>query len=119
MPIPMATSQDFWNWVCEPDLLPEYLLNVFRAMRAEFNLMMTGSTHKTIYQPTAAAMRIPVPSVEEQHAIVAHINEKTSHIDSLIAKAEEHISLANERRSALITAAVTGQVDVRTSRKGT
>ena len=38
-------------------------------------------------------------------------------IDALIAKAEEHIALAKERRSALITAAVTGQIDVRTARK--
>lgn len=117
MPIPMATSQDFWNWICGADLVPEYLLNVFRAIRAEFNLMMTGSTHKTIYQPTAAAMRIPVPQVDEQRAIVELIDEQTSRIDNLIAKAEEHIALAKERRAALITAAVTGQFDVRTARK--
>ena len=42
---------------------------------------------------------------------------ETTRIDALIAKAEEHIALAKERRSALITAAVTGQIDVRTARK--
>lgn len=118
MPTQMATSQDFWNWVCGPDLIPEYLLNVFRVMRAEFNLMMIGSTHKTIYQPTAAGMRIPVPSVDEQRAIVENIRERTARIDALIAKAEHHIALAKERRSVLITAAVTGQFDVRTAKKG-
>jgi type I restriction enzyme S subunit len=40
-------------------------------------------------------------------------------INALIVKAREHIALAGERRSALITAAVTGQFDVRLARKGT
>src|SRR5690625_2446631 len=117
MPRPMATSQDFWNWVCGPGLIPEYLLHVFRAMRSEFNLLMIGSTHKTIYQPTAAAIRIPVPPVEEQREIVSYLGDQLPHLDTLITKAEEHIALAKERRSALITAAVTGQFDVRTARK--
>lgn len=112
---PMATSQDFWNWVCGPDLLPEYLVNVFRAMRSEFSSLMTGSTHKTIYQPVAASIRVPVPPLDEQRRIVAHLEEQTTKIDTLIAKAERFIELSKERRAALITAAVTGQIDVRTS----
>ena len=58
-----------------------------------------------------------VPPIDEQREIVERIDEQTSRIDTLIAKAEEHIALAKERRSALITAAVTGQLDVRTARK--
>jgi type I restriction enzyme S subunit len=55
--------------------------------------------------------------VEEQRSIVEYINDQTTRIGALIAKAEEHIALAKERRSALITAAVTGQIDVPTARK--
>jgi type I restriction enzyme S subunit len=109
----MATSQDFWNWVCGPALLPEYLVYVFRAMRNEFQALMIGSTHKTIYQAVAAAMRIPVPPLDDQHRIVAHLDEQTSKIDTLIVETEKFIELAKERRAALITAAVTGQIDVR------
>ncbi|MFI8776548.1 restriction endonuclease subunit S [Brachybacterium paraconglomeratum] len=58
---------------------------------------------------------VPAPPVEEQIEIALYLNEQTSRIDTLIAKAEEHIALAKERRSALITAAVTGQTDVRTA----
>lgn len=112
---PMATSQDFWNWVCGRDLLPEYLVNVFRAMRSEFSSLMTGSTHKTIYQPVAASIRVPVPPLDEQRRIVAHLDAQTARIDSLIAKAERFIELSKERRASLITAAVTGQIDVRMS----
>lgn len=57
------------------------------------------------------------PAFEEQERIVKELEVSTSRIDTLIARAEEHIALAKERRSALITAAVTGQIDVRTARK--
>ncbi|OBH03505.1 hypothetical protein A5695_10280 [Mycobacterium sp. E1747] len=113
MPTAMATSQDYWNWVCGPRLLPEYLVYVFRAMRNEFQALMIGSTHKTIYQPVAAAIRIPVPPLDEQRRIAAHLDEQTSKIDTLIAETRKFIELARERRSALINAAVTGQIDVR------
>jgi type I restriction enzyme S subunit len=108
----MATSQDFWNWVCSERLEPEFLVYVFRAMRGYFASLMMGSTHQTIYQPVAAALRIPLPPLDEQRRIVAYLDEQTAKIDALIAKAERFIELAKERRAALITAAVTGQLDV-------
>ena len=61
MPVPMATSQDFWNWVCGPKLTPKYLLLTFRSMHSEFNRLMMGSTHRTIYEASAASFCIPVP----------------------------------------------------------
>jgi len=113
MPTSMATSQDFWNWICGPRLLPKYLLWTFRAMKPEFDAIKAGSTHQTIYQPIAAALKMPVPSVGEQREIVDYLDFEVAKIDALIAKTHEHIALAKERRSALITAAVTGQFDVR------
>ncbi|WP_260751347.1 restriction endonuclease subunit S [Mycobacterium sp. SMC-8] len=113
MPIPMATSQDFWNWICGPSLLPEYLVFVFRAMKDHFAALMMGSTHKTIYQADAAAIHIPLPPLAEQRRIVKLVTERTGAIDTLAAKAEEMISRLREYRSALITEAVTGKIDVR------
>ena len=115
MPVPMATSQDYWNWVCGPKLLPTFLLATFRAMSNELGSLVMGSTHKTIYQPVAASMSIVIPPLDEQQEIVDFLNEQTSRIDALIAKTDEHMALAKERRAALITAAVTGQIDVRTA----
>lgn len=59
--------------------------------------------------------RIPLalPDPTEQGLVVAEIVTQTAKIDSLIAESERFIDLARERRSALIAAAVTGQVDVR------
>ena len=114
MPRAMATSQDYWNWVCGPQLCPEFLWNVFRAMKSDFDSLKAGSTHKTIYQADAAALQIPLPPVQTQQAIVDHLDAETAKIDALIAKAERFIELAQERRAALITAAVTGQIEIPT-----
>lgn len=113
MPIPMATSQDYWNWVCGPSLLPEYLVIVFRAMKDHFAALMMGSTHKTIYQADAAGIHIPLPPLPEQRRIAKLVTQRTGAIDTLAAKAEEMISTLREYRSALITDAVTGKIDVR------
>lgn len=58
------------------------------------------------------AERFPVPPLDKQREIADYLDRETAKIDTLIAKVERHIELAKERRSALITAAVTGQIDV-------
>lgn len=55
---------------------------------------------------------IPVPPIDEQRAIVAHIATETAKLDALRAATERTVALLRERRTALITAAVTGQIDV-------
>jgi type I restriction enzyme S subunit len=61
----------------------------------------------------ASARRIPVPPVQEQREIVTAIHHSAKRLDELMAKVECSITLLKERRSALITAAVTGQIDLR------
>lgn len=58
-------------------------------------------------------MPVILPPLDEQRRIVAYLDAQTEKIDSLIAETERFIELSRERRSALITAAVTGQIDVR------
>ena len=53
-----------------------------------------------------------VPPLDEQHAIVAHIAAETAKLDALQAATERTIALLKERRTALIAAAVTGQIEV-------
>ncbi|MCV7673520.1 hypothetical protein M3C16_004710, partial [Micrococcus luteus] len=55
-----------------------------------------------------------VPPLEVQRADVARFEYENAQIDALIAKAERFIELAQERRAALITAAVTGQIEIPT-----
>ena len=94
-----------------------YCLNS-RIVREQLVLLSTTSTGlANLNGGSIGSVHVPVHEGGQQTAIAEQIDEETSRIDTLIAKAEEHIALAKERRSALITAAVTGQFDVRTARK--
>jgi type I restriction enzyme, S subunit len=55
---------------------------------------------------------LPLPPIDEQRAIVAHIALATAKLDALRATTERTIALLKERRAALIAAAVTGKLDV-------
>lgn len=110
----MATSQHFAAWICGPRLAPEYLWLLFTdAMQSHFDSFQNGSTIRTIGMGDLRQFRIPLPPIEEQRRIVSYVDEQTAKTDTLIAKAERFIEVSKERRSALITAAVTGQINVR------
>jgi type I restriction enzyme S subunit len=113
MAVEMATTQDFVNWVAGPTLRPEYLLYVFRAMQQEFRRLTMGSTHQTIYMPDVAQFSTPIPPIPEQEKIVAWIREQLGRVDTLAAKIHDAINRLRELRTALISAAVTGKIDVR------
>jgi type I restriction enzyme S subunit len=58
-------------------------------------------------------IRIPLPPTEEQHAIASYLDRETAKIDALISKIRQGIEKLQEYRTALISAAVTGTIDVR------
>lgn len=82
-------------------------------MKSEFDRLMVGSTHKTIYMPDIAGLVCSVPPLDEQGEIAAHIKISNSKFGDMIDEAERMKKLLSERRSALISAAVTGKIDVR------
>jgi type I restriction enzyme S subunit len=61
---------------------------------------------------TFASVPISLPDRKQQDDIMKEIRHRISAIDKLVAKTQEFITLTKERRSALITAAVTGQIEV-------
>lgn len=98
-------------------LLPEYLVWVLEGMDARkyFEKTRRQTTNlSSTNSHTVRHFRFPRPSVSEQREIAAHLDHETAKIDALIAKAERFIELAQERRAALITAAVTGQIEIPT-----
>ena len=110
----MATSQHFVDWICRDELVPKYLLLVFRGpMQNEFERLTMGATLRTIGMPDVNSFRVPLPPVSEQQAIVAFVDDEKSKIDALIAKVHHHIDKLREYRTALISAAVTGKIDMR------
>ncbi|MBZ4690939.1 MAG: restriction endonuclease subunit [Cereibacter sp.] len=66
---PMATSQDFANWVCGPDLDYRYLKYALLVEQASLRRFSYGSTHQTIYYPELKAFHICAPSRAEQARI--------------------------------------------------
>lgn len=115
MAVDMATSQDFAVWTCTSELSNEYLYYVLLGMKPDFDRLMMGSTHKTIYMPDIEAIRIARPPFDEQRGIVKALSGQLGRFKAVIDKTERSIELLKERRSALITAAVTGQIDLRES----
>ena len=113
MPVPMATTQDFVNWVPGDALSSTYLLFVFRAMAPEFERLKMGSTHKTIYMPDAMRFSCPLPPSDEQSEIVDFLARKVQELEDATNRARDLVDLLQERRTALISAAVTGKIDVR------
>ena len=103
------------------DLDPEYAHFRLRSpeMILQYRLRSRGirPSQWRLYWQDLADIEVIVPSLVDQRIAAVRIKSETAQIDALIAKAEEHIALAKERRSALITAAVTGRIDVRTARK--
>ncbi|MEZ6093119.1 MAG: restriction endonuclease subunit S [Pirellulaceae bacterium] len=77
-----------------------------------------GTTIKHIYISRLAKMPMAFPNLDEQGKVVVYLNDRLSKFDGLIAEAERAIELLQERRTALISAAVTGKIDVRNFARG-
>ncbi|MBY4678891.1 restriction endonuclease subunit S [Marinobacterium arenosum] len=111
---PMAVSQHIIAWLCHENLLiPEFLLLVFYAMTDEFERYTFGATIKTIGMDDVKSLRAALPPISEQEELVTTVFNKMDSMDKAIAKAESFVALLQERRTALISAAVTGKIDVR------
>lgn len=73
------------------------------------------SSRLRIYPDAFLDMRLPMPPRDEQVAILAELRRRTERENALLAKNEQASALLKEYRSALITAAVTGQIDIQTA----
>ncbi|MCO8308730.1 restriction endonuclease subunit S [Streptomyces sp. RKCA744] len=115
MGLDMAVSQHFVTWTCGESLSPYYLLHTLRAMRQYFESVQVGTTNVTVFMPDLNAIKVPLPPLNEQELIVQSIRAQTARIDALAENFDRQVRLLAERRQALITAAVTGQIDVSTA----
>lgn len=88
---PMATSQDFVNWVCGDDLDPEYLMYALIRSRAELRALAMGATHKTIYMPTLEAFHICLPNLKQQKAIVSAVKAQLAAVAEARQAAEAQL----------------------------
>jgi len=85
------------------------------ATQAQIDMACTYNTQKNISMDDIGRVKIPVPSLADQRRFVTDLDQQTAKIDTLIAETERFIELSRERRSALVSAAITGQIDVRSA----
>lgn len=93
-----------------------YLMNS-TFMRSQIELALSGGNGLANNLPQSALMgfRAFLPPKAEQEELIIKVDKHVSSIESLIRLSAESIRLLQERRSALITAAVTGQIDLRSA----
>lgn len=84
-------------------------------IREQIELEATGASDSmlNIAQSTILDLSLALPRFDEQKNIVAFLSDELAKLDSLLTEAQTAINLLQERRTALISAAVTGQIDVR------
>jgi type I restriction enzyme S subunit len=101
-------------------LSPDFLLFFIRSIAGhfEFEREATGASDsmQNISQSAVRNLWVTVPPAPEQRVIADFLDRETLKIDRMVAKVEEAIERLQEYRTALITAAVTGKIDVRNVR---
>ena len=110
-----AMGQDICLIRSNDKILSEYIMYVLNSgiIKKQLDLAMVGSTFKRINVDNIRNFDISFPSIGEQQEIVAKLETNIVKYDSLVEQAEQAIQLMQERRTALISAAVTGKIDVR------
>ena len=101
---------------CNPTRTSPSWVNSFAQSSLYWGQIAEGTIQATIQNFSAekyGEMKVPLPPLAEQIAIAFHLNTETGKLDTLTAEAHRAIDLLQERRTALISAAVTGQIDVR------
>lgn len=81
--------------------------------KKQLSINNKSTTIGAIYKEDVKNLKILLPPMDEQQAIASYLDSETSKIDSRIAKRRKQIELLQEYKQALITAAVTGKIDVR------
>lgn len=116
--VPMAINQDLKAVTPVNGLTSSYLPWLLRGSANETLRRLDEAGHgtKALRMEAWLTMKIPVPPTQEQETIVSQLSDRLRAIDSLLLRSCQANDLLQERRSALIAAAVTGQIDVRDTR---
>jgi type I restriction enzyme, S subunit len=106
---PMATSQDFVNWICGPALDPWFLARALIASRAYLVSLASGAIHKTIYVPTVKTLSICLPSdVKPQAHIVKELAERSEALSAVRLVSTEQVKQIRALEVGLRRAAFSG-----------
>jgi restriction endonuclease S subunit len=107
---PMATSQDFVNWVCSDKLYPQFLMYLFLAQGEEIFNFSSGAVHQTIYFPEAKAFHICVPSITEQRHIVGMLDGIREQTEKLERVYQRKFGDLTEAKQSILQKAFAGEL---------
>ncbi len=96
-----------------PDLVRRFTYFLLLAIRLRLNEMATGSTYDAVTTGDVGNLQTILPPLHEQRAIAEYLDRETAKINELVEKVGRAVELLRELRTALISAAVTGRIDVR------
>lgn len=105
---PMATSQDFVNWVCGPELDPDFLMYLIIRCRREIRDLGSGATHHSIYFETVENFSVCIPPIEEQRRIAGRLKEKLATVECTLAAAQARLKIAQALPAAYLRQAFEG-----------
>ncbi|HIO30263.1 restriction endonuclease subunit S [Marinobacter salarius] len=114
-------SPDYHVYISNGLLLPEFIELLCRSKPfiAEVSRWSKGvwSSRLRLYPENFFEMRLPIPPHQEQREIIATVGRNLSKTDEFAGLMKQSIFLAKERRAALISTAVTGQIPVKEMQK--
>ncbi|WP_283639252.1 restriction endonuclease subunit S [Marinovum algicola] len=113
--VPTAINQDLKALSPNPGMDGGFLAWSLRGLAEQSLSRIDEAGHgtKALRMDAWASMEIPLPPEPEQRLIAKALEDKTAKLDALTAEATRAIALLQERRAAMISAAVTGKIDVR------
>jgi type I restriction enzyme S subunit len=103
---PMATSQHFANWICDPEKLdPEFLLYSLMASHNYLRDLGSGSVIKTIYMQTIESFQICAPEIGEQRRISRTLRQRLETAETLSESLKARLAELGRLPQRLLTAA--------------
>ncbi|MER9420504.1 restriction endonuclease subunit S [Mesorhizobium sp. M0306] len=111
--VDVIINQQLQAFVPGNAILPEFLRLCVELARPYFEMVGTAATLAYVNQQGFENLPICLPALPEQRSILQRVKEVTGYIDQLAKEAGHAVAVLQERRSALISAAVTGKIDVR------
>jgi type I restriction enzyme S subunit len=110
MGTPMATSQDFVNWVPTQYLDAEWLKWLFVAEKESLFRFGKGSTHTTVYFPEWLSLHVALPHIEEQIEIARRVRELLTLADSMAVRVNDAQKRIKALTQSLLAKAFRGEL---------
>ena len=107
---PMATSQDFVNWVCSRELDPRFLQYAILAEGDHLLEFGKGTTHMTIYFPAVLAFHICMPPHAEQERIVDRVDALLTQVNVARGRLANVRDILKRFRQSVLAAACSGRL---------